>query len=305
MSYPEYYEILNIKPEASQDEIKRAYHKLAKKLHPDTHGNDKKSEEKLKKVNEAYNVLKDEKKRAEYDFFGKQAKEAERQSNEQTKNDPYVYEQPQPEPVIIKEQVNWWKYLWFCINKIILLTILLGYCWLLYSNADKNEPYNVSKMLINTADYLIKEIPNKINSGVEVLHNKYKNSSMPEKLTFYLVKNGKINLLKTLTPMLDMKALDSSDNMHSLLMSSPNGEMTEYLLSLPQDVSYVAKDGSTALSEAIERGDSDSIVLLLRSGARVEHLSKQDLHKLVNDKKVSEKLNAHTKMQNKKNKRVR
>ena len=305
MSYPEYYEILNIKPEASQDEIKRAYHKLAKKLHPDTHGNDKKSEEKLKKVNEAYNVLKDEKKRAEYDFFGKQAKEAERQSNEQTKNDPSVYEQPQPEPVIIKEQVNWWKYLWFCINKIILLTILLGYCWLLYSNADKNEPYNVSKMLINTADYLIKEIPNKINSGVEVLHNKYKNSSMPEKLTFYLVKNGKINLLKTLTPMLDMKALDSSDNMHSLLMSSPNGEMTEYLLSLPQDVSYVAKDGSTALSEAIERGDSDSIVLLLRSGARVEHLSKQDLHKLVNDKKVSEKLNAHTKMQNKKNKRVR
>lgn len=305
MSYPEYYEILNIKPEASQDEIKRAYHKLAKKLHPDTHGNDKKSEEKLKKVNEAYNVLKDEKKRAEYDFFGKQAKEAELQSNEQTKNDPSVYEQPQPEPVIIKEQVNWWKYLWFCINKIILLTILLGYCWLLYSNADKNEPYNVSKMLINTADYLIKEIPNKINSGVEVLHNKYKNSSMPEKLTFYLVKNGKINLLKTLTPMLDMKALDSSDNMHSLLMSSPNGEMTEYLLSLPQDVSYVAKDGSTALSEAIERGDSDSIVLLLRSGARVEHLSKQDLHKLVNDKKVSEKLNAHTKMQNKRNKQVR
>lgn len=305
MSYPEYYEILNIKPEASQDEIKRAYHKLAKKLHPDTHGNDKKSEEKLKKVNEAYNVLKDEKKRAEYDFFGKQAKEAEQQNFEQTKNDLSVYEQPQPEPVIIKEQVNWWKYLWFCINKIILLTILLAYGWLLYSNADKNEPYNVSKMLINTADYLIKEIPNKINSGVEVLHNKYKNSSMPEKLTFYLVKNGKINLLKTLTPMLDMKALDSSDNMHSLLMSSPNGEMTEYLLSLPQDVSYVAKDGSTALSEAIERGDSDSIVLLLRSGARVEHLSKQDLHKLVNDKKVSEKLNAHTKMQNKKNKRVR
>ncbi len=305
MSYPEYYEILNIKPEASQDEIKRAYHKLAKKLHPDTHGNDKKSEEKLKKVNEAYNVLKDEKKRAEYDFFGKQAKEAELQSNEQTKNDPSVYEQPQPEQVIVKRRANWWNYLWFCINKIILLTILLGYCWLLYSNADKNEPYNVSKMLINTADYLIKEIPNKINSGVEVLHNKYKNSSMPEKLTFYLVKNGKINLLKTLTPMLDMKALDSSDNMHSLLMSSPNGEMTEYLLSLPQDVSYVAKDGSTALSEAIERGDSDSIVLLLRSGARVEHLSKQDLHKLVNDKKVSEKLNAHTKMQNKKNKRVR
>lgn len=160
-------------------------------------------------------------------------------------------------------------------------------------------------MLINTADYLIKEIPNKINSVVEVVHNKYKNSNISGKLTFYLVKNGKIDLLKTLEPMLDMMALDSSDNMHSLLMSSPNGEMTEYLLSQSQDVSYVAKDGKTALSEAIKRGDSDSIVLLLRSGARVEHLSKQDLHKLVNDKKVSEMLNAHIKMQNKRNKQVR
>ena len=107
MSYPEYYEILQIKPEASQDEIKRAYHKLAKKLHPDIHRNDKKSEEKLKKVNETYNVLKDISKRAEYDYFGKQAQETKQQNFEQTKNNPSVYEQSQPEQVIVKRRANW------------------------------------------------------------------------------------------------------------------------------------------------------------------------------------------------------
>ena len=81
MSYPEYYKILGVEPSASMKEIKQAYHELAKKLHPDLNENDKKSEEKLKKVNEAYAVLKDAAKRAEYDYFGKQALEAERLSN--------------------------------------------------------------------------------------------------------------------------------------------------------------------------------------------------------------------------------
>ena len=107
MSYPEYYEILQIKPEASQDEIKRAYHQLAKKLQPDIHRNDKKSEEKLKKINETYSVLKDISKRAEYDYFGKQAQEVKRQNFEQTKNNPSVYEQSQPEQVIVQRRANW------------------------------------------------------------------------------------------------------------------------------------------------------------------------------------------------------
>ncbi len=63
----DYYENLGVSRDASQDEIKKAFRKKAHKLHPDKGGGD---EKKFKEVNEAYQVLKDEKKRAAYDQFG-------------------------------------------------------------------------------------------------------------------------------------------------------------------------------------------------------------------------------------------
>ncbi len=64
------YEILGVSRDASQDEIRRAYLKLAHKYHPDKTGGDKASEEKLKEVNAAYEVLKNPDKRTQYDRFG-------------------------------------------------------------------------------------------------------------------------------------------------------------------------------------------------------------------------------------------
>ena len=66
----DYYEVLGIAKGASDDEIKSAYRKLAKKYHPDLNPNDKTAEEKFKEVGEAYEILSDKQKRARYDQFG-------------------------------------------------------------------------------------------------------------------------------------------------------------------------------------------------------------------------------------------
>lgn len=66
----DYYEVLGVKKGASDDDIKKAYRKMAKKYHPDLNPDDKVSEAKFKEVNEAYEVLSDTGKRARYDQFG-------------------------------------------------------------------------------------------------------------------------------------------------------------------------------------------------------------------------------------------
>ena len=64
------YSILGVSRNATDDEIKKAYRKLAKKYHPDLNKGDKSAEEKLKSVNKAYEILSDKQKRAQYDQFG-------------------------------------------------------------------------------------------------------------------------------------------------------------------------------------------------------------------------------------------
>lgn len=70
MAKQDYYSILSVARNATQDEIKKAYRKLAMKFHPDKNPGNKQAEEKFKQITEAYEVLSDEKKRAAYDQFG-------------------------------------------------------------------------------------------------------------------------------------------------------------------------------------------------------------------------------------------
>jgi len=66
----DYYEVLGLSKGASDDDIKKAYRKLAKQYHPDVNPDDKNAEEKFKEINEAYSVLSDPEKKSRYDQFG-------------------------------------------------------------------------------------------------------------------------------------------------------------------------------------------------------------------------------------------
>jgi len=70
MATKDYYNILGVNKNASDDEIKRAFRKLAMKYHPDRNPNKKEAEERFKEINEAYAVLSDKEKRKQYDTFG-------------------------------------------------------------------------------------------------------------------------------------------------------------------------------------------------------------------------------------------
>ncbi len=77
MAYIDYYKILGVDKSATQDDIKKAYRKLARKLHPDLNPDDKEAERKFKELNEANEVLSNPENRAKYDKYGENWKHGE------------------------------------------------------------------------------------------------------------------------------------------------------------------------------------------------------------------------------------
>jgi molecular chaperone DnaJ len=79
----DYYQILGVDKNASQDEVKKAYRKLAHKYHPDKNPDNKESETKFKEINNAYEVISDPKKRNDYDRFGGNTAQYQQHTNNQ------------------------------------------------------------------------------------------------------------------------------------------------------------------------------------------------------------------------------
>ncbi|WP_419870258.1 DnaJ C-terminal domain-containing protein [Chryseobacterium sp. CT-SW4] len=93
MAYIDYYKILGVDKNATQDDIKKAYRKLARKLHPDLNPNDKEAEKKFKELNEANEVLSNPENRAKYDKYGEHWKHGEEYEKAQQQQRQYQQSQ--------------------------------------------------------------------------------------------------------------------------------------------------------------------------------------------------------------------
>jgi curved DNA-binding protein len=92
MEFVDYYKILGVDKKATAEDIKKAYRKLARKMHPDLNPNDKEANKKFQQINEANEVLSDPEKRKKYDQYGKDWQHAEQ--FEQAKQSRQHYRQP-------------------------------------------------------------------------------------------------------------------------------------------------------------------------------------------------------------------
>ena len=263
MTYPHYYKILGVKTTASMEDIKQAYHRLAKKYHPDTNQGNKKSEEKLKQITEAYNVLKDYGKRAEYDYLGQQAQTAAKTAS--PKAEPQA-QNPQENITNTSRLYTRYKRPWLQIiwHELFALLCLFLYGWLLYVNTDKNDPYNINKTFRNTSNMLVE----KISLGWQKADDFYHSDQWKKKILFFVASQNQTQILdRLLTYWPDANIKD--DNDYSLLMRAPTAETAKVILKHGAEVNYRAPDGQTAFSFALHNNNQEIINLLRKHGARI------------------------------------
>ncbi|MBR6356299.1 MAG: DnaJ domain-containing protein [Alphaproteobacteria bacterium] len=277
MAYPEYYDILGVKTDASPDEIKQSYIRLVKKYHPDTHQGDKKSEDKLKRINEAYDVLKDLAKRAEYDYFG-QSEQQESQPAAPEANYPQPYTAPaesQPSRPT-KKSFRIRDILRFMLTKLFFLTFLALYIIFLHAHRDPKDPNNVFKMLLNSSQVIVQETKNLAQTGINRLHHV---PSWQQFVTDTLFKSVRHNNVKSVgfwlyvspasAVSVYVNAKDKQNHGRTLLMEAQNPEIIALLLDAGAPTEVADDTGETALTLAVRRNDAVGVELLLQANPNV------------------------------------
>lgn len=269
MAYPEYYNELGVSPSADMKEIKSAYRKLAKKYHPDLNPGDKKAEDKLKKINAAYDVLSDFSKRAEYDYFGQQAEKAmqeyqEQAPAEQTKEKPIYRKENTPQDAPQKNPTKPMSFGRLIFNRTVILGIFIGYLMFLHSNIDKDDPQNIKKMMNNSSAVLVDKVKDIKDWFVENIAS----VDWKQKFLFIAVKNNWVsNLTALLEKNPDAQIVDEKG--YSLLMYAPTRKVAEILLAYGADINYVAPDDETPYSQALRNNRRAIINLYLEKGVKM------------------------------------
>lgn len=271
MSYPQHYKTLGVAVDASPEEIKSVYYKLVKKYHPDTHKGDKKSEEKLKAINEAYNVLKDLAQRAEYDYKGRLAQEAaDAAATAQEPENPAetpAYQAENTTPAHPKRRIN----AYWIFQKLLFIAIFVGYMFFLKTQANPEKPYDLAETLRNSSQTLRRYILSGSEYTISQARNLYNNGRWRSHILFFAVRHNRTSLLDFLLQHLSADVIDSATG-ESLLMAATEVPTTKILLAHGAPVNHVAINGHNALINAILRQDKEMVEVLLQAGADAAYI---------------------------------
>lgn len=250
MAYPEYYEILQVAIDASPEDIKKSYVKLVKQYHPDVNPGDAAAEETLKRINEAYDVLKDLAKRAEYDYTGTVGKDIAEQNITAADNNELSTERIKSNSIkIIVLCKKFLQFLW------IFSFIVLG---LAYFTKDKIQlPKNSAENINNNSSSFMQKISSYVNM---------------EKLLVYAVNNNHKLLLSFLLKFSLRPSSTLLQRLGLLLLSVQDVETAKMLLDYGADVNTKDKSGETALTQAVRRSNAAMTELLLQAGADANYV---------------------------------
>ena len=256
MAYPEYYEILQVAIDASPEDIKKSYVKLVKKYHPDVNQGDAAAEETLKRINEAYDVLKDLAKRAEYDYMGTVGNDYAEQDVDMvvaSNNIASPHKPTEKHFAVFSWGKKFLQFLW------IFAFVAIGMVY--FAKVYQKQPSKTTAPEANNANSFMQKSLQKISRYTDM-----------KKLLVYAANNNYKLLLSFLLKSFPQPSPTLLRRLGLLLLSVQDVEIAKMLIDYGADVNTKDKSGETALTQAVRRNDAAMTELLLQAGADANYV---------------------------------